>query len=308
MHQTKLVIDDREIIYRFEVTPKTLGQITAIAEWRGFIQGLETFEHINFGDLERNHEIEEAVASVCIEGASIGVKEAQTLMENEDNLDIDSLTKSQRELVAYLEAIKMLKEFRGCREKCIRETDIRSMHKLITSGTLRPEDQGNYRKMDVIVGDRGPDGEIVERYKPPRAEELPVLMAGFVDWLDRIKDGDDKLHAAIAAGLAHFELVRIHPFKDGNGRTTRILATLLLLQRGYDFKKMFCITEYYTRKRDRYYDALQCVEIVEQNNKQLIMDASKWLKYFLGGLAYQVVVAKKRMKMLVDGSKEILNQ
>ncbi|MFC2142159.1 Fic family protein [Acidobacteriota bacterium] len=304
MHETSIDTGELEIIYQFEVTPKTLGQITAIAEWRGFIQGLETVEHIDFGDLERNHEIEEAVASVCIEGASIGVQEAQTLMENEDELDMDELTKSQKELVSYLDAMRMLDDFKDCRERCIREADIRGLHKLITSGTLRPEDQGNYRKMDVIVGDKGPDGEIVERYKPPRAEELPVLMAGFVDWLDKSKDGGDKLHAAIAAGLAHFELVRIHPFKDGNGRTTRLLTTLLLLQRGYDFKKMFCITEYYNRKRDQYYDALQCVEVVEKNDKQLIMDASKWLKYFLGGLAYQVVVAKKRVQTLVENAAD----
>ena len=75
LHETKIQAGDLEIIYMFEVTPKTLGQITAIAEWRGFIQGLETLEHFDFGDLERNNELEEAVASVCIEGASINIKE-----------------------------------------------------------------------------------------------------------------------------------------------------------------------------------------------------------------------------------------
>ena len=302
-HETIIQAGDLEIIYVFEVTPKTLGQITAIAEWRGFIHGLETFEHFDFGDLERNHEIEEAVASVCIEGASINVKEAQTLMENEDELDMDALNKSQRELVAYLDAMKMLDDFRDCRDRPILESDIRGLHKLITSGTLRPEDQGKYRLTDVIVGDKDPDGKIIERYKPPRAEELPVLMEGFVEWLNRSKDGPDKLHTAIAAGLSHFELVRIHPFKDGNGRTTRLLATLLLLQRDYDFKKMFCITEYYNRNRDRYYDALQCVEVIDKSEERIVLDASKWLKYFLGGLAYQIVAAQKRVQILVKKSQ-----
>jgi hypothetical protein len=172
MHETSIQTGDLEIIYRFEVTPKTLGQITAIAGWRGFIHGLETFEHFDFGDLERNHEIEEAVASVCIEGASINVKEAQTLMENEEELDMDALNKSQKELVAYLEA-----------------------------------------------------------------------------------------------------------------------------------KKMFCITEYYNRNRDRYYDALQCVEVIDKTDGRLVLDASKWLKYFLGGLAYQIVAAQKRVQTLVEKSQ-----
>lgn len=299
-HETNINAGDLEIIYRFEITPKTLGQITAIAEWRGFIQGLEAMEHFDFGDWDRNHEIEEAVASVCIEGASIDVKEAQTLLENEDELEMDALTKSQKELVGYLSAMKRLDEFRDHRELPIREADIRGLHSLITEGTLRSEDQGMYRKTDVIVGDKGPDGEIVERYRPPRAEDLPVLMQGFVEWLEGIKGGNDKLHAAIAAGLAHFEFVRIHPFKDGNGRTSRLLTTLLLLQRGYDFKRMFCITEFYNRKRDKYYDALQCVETVEECDSRLVLDASHWLKYFLGGLAYQMVVTKKKIQILID--------
>lgn len=303
MHETRISAGDLEIIYQFEVTQKTLGQITAIAGWRGFIHGLETFEHFDFGDLERNHEIEEAVASVCIEGASINVKEAQTLMENEEELDMDALNKSQKELIAYLEAMKMLDEFRDSRDRPILESDIRGLHKLITKETLRAEDQGMYRLTDVIVGDKDPDGKIIERYKPPRAEELPVLMEGFVEWLNRCKDGPDKLHTAIAAGLSHFELVRIHPFKDGNGRTTRLLATLLLLQRDYDFKKMFCITEYYNRNRDKYYDALQCVEVIDKSEGRIVLDASKWLKYFLGGLAYQIVAAQKRVQILVEKSQ-----
>ena len=110
MNETSIQAGELEIIYQFEVTPKTLGQITAIAEWRGFIHGLETVEHFDFGDLERNHEIEEAVASVCIEGASINVKEAQTLMENEDALDMDALNKSQ---AACPQCIQMAEVFSG---------------------------------------------------------------------------------------------------------------------------------------------------------------------------------------------------
>jgi len=130
MHETRISAGDQEIIYRFEVTPKTLGQITAIAEWRGFIQGLETLEHFDFGNLERNHELEEAVASVCIEGASINIKEAQTLMEDGDELEMDKLNKSQRELVAYLSAIKMLDEFSISHEdvKLIAKPDPKYLH------------------------------------------------------------------------------------------------------------------------------------------------------------------------------------
>jgi Fic family protein len=63
----------------------------------------------------------------------------------------------------------------------------------------------------------------------------------------------------IVAGIAQFQLVHIHPFVDGNGRSARLLSTLCLYRTGYDFKRLFTISEYYDRDRPAYYKALQSV-------------------------------------------------
>jgi len=83
------------------------------------------------------------------------------------------------------------------------------------------------------------------------------------------------------AGIAQFQLVHIHPFVDGNGRTARLLSTLCLYKTGYDFKRLFTISEYYDRDRPAYYKALQGV-------RERGMDMTGWLEYFTEGLGAQM--------------------
>jgi len=67
------------------------------------------------------------------------------------------------------------------------------------------------------------------------------------------------VHPVLVSGVAQFQLVHIHPFVDGNGRTSRLLSTLCLYRAGYDFKRLFSISEYYDRDRAGFYAALQSV-------------------------------------------------
>ena len=83
------------------------------------------------------------------------------------------------------------------------------------------------------------------------------------------------------AGIAQFQLLHIHPFVDGNGRTARLLSTLCLYRTGYDFKRLFTISEYYDRDRPAYYKALQSV-------REHGMDVTGWLEYFTEGLSSQM--------------------
>ena len=81
------------------------------------------------------------------------------------------------------------------------------------------------------------------------------------DWIKRMGQ-----RALLIAGIAQFQLVHIHPFVDGNGRTSRLLSTLCLYRAGYDFKRLFTISEYYDRNRADFYQALQNVR---KNNMDL---------------------------------------
>jgi len=109
------------------------------------------------------------------------------------------------------------------------------------------------------------------------ALEVPRLMADLAGWL-REETG---IHPVLVAGIAQFELVDIHPFLDGNGRTARLLSTLCLYRTGYDFKRLFTISEYYDRNRPAYYRALQ-------GTRERNLDLTSWLEYFTAGLGAQL--------------------
>lgn len=120
-------------------------------------------------------------------------------------------------------------------------------------------------------------------YSPPAAYEVPSMMANLVSWINKERE----INAVLISGISQFQFVHIHPFLDGNGRTARLLSTLCLYQRGYDFKQLFSISEYYDRNRTDYYRAIQSVR---END----MNMTGWLEYFCDGLATQLQEVKER--------------
>jgi Fic family protein len=103
---------------------------------------------------------------------------------------------------------------------------------------------------------------------------VPTLMKKFCSWLDQSSETD--ISPVIASAIAHHQLVTIHPFADGNGRTARALATLVLYQRGYDIKKLFTLDDYYNRDRPAYYHAIRKARSEK--------DLTSWLEYVAHGL------------------------
>jgi SAM-dependent methyltransferase len=89
------------------------------------------------------------------------------------------------------------------------------------------------------------------------------------------------IHPVLRSGIVHYELVRIHPFVDGNGRVARALSTLLLFLEGYDIRKFFSLEEYFDSDALDYYKALQSVA----RNQG---DLSVWLEYFTKGLSIEL--------------------
>ena len=130
-------------------------------------------------------------------------------------------------------------------------------------------------------------GEIT--FRPPPALEVPFLMSSFTDWLG--KTTVDDVHTALKAGITHYEIVRIHPFMDGNGRVARAAATLVLFKDGYDIKRFFALEEHYDREPMAYYEALQSV--VKANG-----NLNVWLEYFIEGLAIELTRIKEKVKGL----------
>ena len=164
------------------------------------------------------------------------------------------------------------------------EEMIQMMHSIITNRII-PDDQiGVYRNKQVVV--RSVEtGEVA--FRPPLSIEIPKLMQEYLLWLN--KPSSTEFHPVIRAGVSHYEIVRIHPFIEGNGRTSRALATLILYSEGYNIRRLFSIDEYFDTDIEGYYNALLSVQRSENQ------DLTYWLEYFAYGLALEL----DRIKQLV---------
>lgn len=171
----------------------------------------------------------------------------------------------------------------------IPEQVVKHLHKLTVEKIFPPEKCGSYRESQVVVKNSA-TGEVT--FRPPPAIEVPYLMADFVAWINSTDPSE--FHPVIKAGICQYELVRIHPFLDGNGRVARALAILVLFLENYDIRKFFSLEEYYDRDTEHYYQALQAVEKLEG-------DLTGWLEYFTLGLAIELSRVKDRVhKLSVD--------
>src|SRR6185436_16429486 len=135
-----------------------------------------------------------------------------------------------------------------------------------------------YRDGQNVIRDSS-TGTIV--YMPPESKDVQNLMRDLVAW---IKESGD-LPCPVIAGIAHYQFATIHPYYDGNGRTARLLTTLVLHLGGYDLKGLYSLEEYYARNLGAYYEAISIGESHNYYMGRALADITKWVEYFVDGMA-----------------------
>jgi len=232
--------------------------------------------------LRREAIIRSAHSSTAIEGNRLSLEQVSDLAQGRE---IMATRKDKQEVLNYLKVLQSIDKLTD--GKKITEKGILKIHKMVTRNTLEnPSDCGVYRNRYVIVGNRL-TGEVF--FRPPSNEDVPKLMKALTVWLNSAEA--QAFDPVIEAGIAHYEFVRIHPFTDGNGRTARVLATLILYLRGFDAKQFFCLDDYYDSGRPLYYRALQSVN-------QKTLDITKWLEYFVEGVKVSIAAVKESVVRL----------
>lgn len=170
-------------------------------------------------NLEEWLDVELTYTSNAIEGNTLSRRETALIIEKGITVEGKSL-KEHLEAINHKEALNYIRDLLDKGHQNITEFDIKGIHQLILKG-IDDKWAGKYRKSEVKIA-----GSTV---KLPKAIRVPELMEKFIKWLK----GQGKLHPVKVASQAHFRLVSIHPFIDGNGRTARLLMNLILIQNGY---------------------------------------------------------------------------
>lgn len=262
---------------KFTITNKINKSLLEIERARGFLDAANLKDKWIKG-MRSEALILEAHHSTHIEGTQLTLSQAQKILTGKT---VKGVNKDDRqELLNYKEAMDFVSEYLGKKSE-ITEDLIKKIHKILVKdvrgGTLEP---GRYRKVQNYVVN-SLTGAII--YTPPPPSEVPRMMDEFVEWLNKEHD----ISPVLIAGITQYQFVDIHPFLDGNGRTARVLCTLILYQNGYDFKRLFSLSEYYDKNRRGYYDAIQSVRRKER-------EMTEWLEYFTEGLQRQLIEVKTK--------------
>ena len=267
---------------RFTITNAMTQGLARIERARGFLEAAQLSESWVRQMSERAFLLE-AHHTTHIEGTRLTLDQSELLLAGQPapGADPDDV----RELLNYRDAFNLVSDYLELGAP-ITEGLIREIHKYLVHGVrgdrARP---GEYRLAQNYVVNSLTHKII---YTPPPPGDVPDLMRDLVSWLN--EPGD--VHPVLVSGVAQFQLVHIHPFLDGNGRTSRLLSTLCLYRAGYDFKRLFTISEYYDRDRNLFYTALQSV-------REANLDLTGWLEYFVAGLETQLEEVKERGKQAI---------
>ncbi len=267
---------------KLTITNRMTAAITQIERARGFLEAARLSDDW-VRDMGNKALIKEAHHTTHIEGTRLTLDQAERLWNGEKVPEADP--EDTRELLNYRSAFEFVSECLDSGDP-ITEGLIREIHRKLVEGVRGGKaDPGNYRRIQNYVANSS-TGEVI--YTPPSAAEVPIMMSEMVKWLN----ADLEIHPVLISGIAQFQLVHIHPFLDGNGRTSRLLSTLCLYKAGYDFKRLFTISEYYDRDRPTFYKSIQSVR---ENG----MDMTAWLDYFITGLETQMIEVKKRGEQII---------
>ncbi len=273
---------------KYTITPKINKALVEIERVRGFLDAVKLKDDW-IADMQKKALILESHHSTHIEGTALSLEQAKIILEGGKVKGVNR--DDERELLNYKKAMDFISKYLG-KDDPVSEGIVRELHKILVKG-VRGEnaDPGNYRKIqNYVVNSR--TREII--YTPPAPLDVPPLMREFTQWISKAED----VSPVLVAGISQFQFVHIHPFIDGNGRTARLLSTLILYKTGYDFKRLFTISEYYDKDRPSYYQAIQTV----RNNN---LEMTTWLEYFVDGLRSQMEEIQAKGEQLIKQDSQL---
>lgn len=223
-------------------------------------------------------------SSTAIEGNQLKLPQVEAIYSHKK---IDAPKRDVYEVKNYLHALKYIEKV-ALEKKSLSEKIILKIHQLVTEKTLSKEESGKYRQGPVYVIQRRLGLSDLVLYTAPSFKKVPQLISELVKWLNN--QTAEKLNPIIAAALAHKEMAAIHAFSDGNGRTARALATLILYSRGYDFRRLFALEDYYNENRPAYYEAINTGEKYDSK-----VNLTNWIEYFTFGFQQEITEVKLKI-------------
>ncbi len=269
------------------LTNSILKQISEIDENR-FLVGNVKISPVTANRLRKNSRKKSSYASNKIEGNPLTEQQANEVIDADPHRHF---MRPEQEVRNYFLALGLLEQKLKNREPFSRKL-IMEVQALVEKGASKEK-----------IGLRGPmppgvlfavydDATGRPDYIPPEYSDIPDLLDELVDYVNSTED-----HPLIVAAVVHYQLVTIHPFEDGNGRTARLLSGYVLELNGYGFSGIGSLEEYFAYDPDEYYESLQMgLPVLFYDGRENPPHSEIWIEYFLRMI--QLYSAKGKGKLL----------
>ncbi len=279
-----------------QITPEILGLIARIDEFKGAWRALGILAPDRLSALRRVATIESIGSSTRIEGSKLSDRQVERLLSN---LAIQTFeTRDEQEVAGYAELMDLV--FSSWQDIPFNENHIKQLHQtLLHHSEKDARHRGQYKTNSNSVAAFDENGvQIGIVFETASPFDTPRLMAELVDWIAQERE-KAHLHPLLVIAIFVVVFLEIHPFQDGNGRLSRVLTTLLLIQAGYAYVPYSSLESVIEANKEAYYLALRQTQgtiRTESPNWQ------PWLVFFLRSLAEQV----RRLEKKVEREKIVL--
>lgn len=281
-----------------QITPELLALLSEVDEFKGAWRALGTLAPERLDALRRVATIESIGSSTRIEGSNLTDREVEQLLAR---LEIKSFSsRDEQEVAGYAEVMETV--FQAWTDIPITENHIRQLHRDLLRYSEKDErHRGDYKTVSNHVGAFDETGKMIGIvFETASPFDTPRRMAELVAWLNEARELK-RLHPLLIVAVFTVVFLQIHPFQDGNGRLSRVLTTLLLLQAGYAYVPYSSLESVIEHSKEGYYLALR------QTQGTIRTDAPNWqpwLSFFLSALQQQVrrlalKVERERMALAV---------
>jgi Fic family protein len=275
---------------RYTITPKLAGYLMRIEAARERVSHLPLTPTV-LASLRETARLYTTHYSTMIEGNRLKPDQVEEVLKHEGHFP--GRERDEHEVKGYYAALTQVEQW-AAKASPVSEKMIQMLHALVMGDGKAKVTPTPYRDGQNVIRDGRTRGIV---YMPPEAKDVPGLMHGMVDWIDISKG----IPCPIVAAIAHYQFATIHPYYDGNGRTARLLTTLILHLGGYELKGLYSLEEYYARNLGAYYEAISIGESHNYYMGRAEADITKWVEYFVEGM---VVSFENVLKQMVEADKK----
>ena len=279
------------------ISSQILKLISEIDEFKGAWKALGTLSPERLSALRRIATIESIGSSTRIEGSKLSDKEVERLLAK---LEIKSFeSRDEEEVAGYAEVMETV--FNSWEHIPISENYIRQLHKDLLKYSSKDErHRGSYKINSNSVAAFDENGnQIGIVFETATPFDTPRFMAELIQWINTERELA-RIHPLLIISIFIVVFLEIHPFQDGNGRLSRVLTTLLLLQAGYIYVPYSSLESVVEQNKEGYYAALRKTQGTIRHETP---DWQPWIIYFLLSLQKQKLVLEKK----IEKEKIVLN-